>query len=131
MREEWKSVTTTTGEHCAITIGITMMLQLCVDSWDSAQKVGYTYVALQRGGGVCVCMGVCVSCYDLFSFSSTGAIARGGGFFGEGFGRIHLDFLNCTGSEEQLMNCDSSGFGNAECFFFEADAGVICPGACV
>ena len=58
-------------------------------------------------------------------------IARGGGFFGEGFGTVHLDFLNCTGSEEQLMNCDSSGFGKADCFSFEADAGVICPGTCV
>ena len=57
----------------------------------------------------------------------TGVIAKAGGFFGEGFGRIHLDELNCTGSETALTDCTFE-FDDVDCFRFEADAGVICPG---
>ena len=59
MREEWKSVTTTTGEHCATTIGITMMLQLCADSWDTAQKVGL-HICSSTERWRCVCVHGCV-----------------------------------------------------------------------
>ena len=68
--------------------------------------------------------------YFVITFCA-GVIARGGGYFGNGRGTIHLDYLNCTGSEQKLKECGHSGFGNTNCYSFEEDAGVICPGIIV
>ena len=57
-----------------------------------------------------------------------GVIAQRAGFFGEGFGRVHLDNLNCSGSETRLQDCPHSAFEEVSCQSFESDVGIICPG---
>ena len=49
------------------------------------------------------------------------------GFFGQGQTAIHLDDLNCDGSERRLADCSHPGVGNHNCAHFE-DVGVICHG---
>ena len=45
--------------------------------------------------------------------------------FGAGTGRIVLDDVQCTGSEDSLLNCTHAGIGNSNCGHNE-DAGVVC-----
>ncbi|XP_052098351.1 deleted in malignant brain tumors 1 protein-like [Mytilus californianus] len=45
--------------------------------------------------------------------------------FGEGVGAIHLDNVQCTGSERTLLECQSNGWGVHNCRHYE-DAGVSC-----
>jgi deleted-in-malignant-brain-tumors protein 1 len=54
-----------------------------------------------------------------------GALAISRGYFGIGFGRIHLDDLLCDGTEDALINCTHDGPLNHNCVHAE-DAGVIC-----
>lgn len=49
------------------------------------------------------------------------------GFFGQGQTAIHLDDLDCDGTEGRLADCDHIGVGNHNCAHFE-DVGVICHG---
>ena len=56
--------------------------------------------------------------------SLSGAVATSLASFGQGVGPIHLDNVDCDGSEGTLWNC-SSIVSNHNCAHFE-DAGVIC-----
>jgi deleted-in-malignant-brain-tumors protein 1 len=56
----------------------------------------------------------------------TGAVAYGSAFFGRGSGPIHLDDVQCTGSENSVFNCTYNP--NHNCVHFE-DAGVMCQSA--
>ena len=47
--------------------------------------------------------------------------------FGEGTGEIWLDYVDCTGTEQNLTDCDSDGFAWRVCRHSE-DAGVVCSG---
>ena len=47
--------------------------------------------------------------------------------FGAGVGHIWLDEVECTGSEENITQCDSNDVGVHNCFHF-LDAGVTCAG---
>ena len=58
---------------------------------------------------------------------SAGALAIPRAFFGSGFGRIHLDDLNCVGTEDALINCSHNGIREHNCGHSE-DAGAICIG---
>ena len=49
------------------------------------------------------------------------------GFFGQGQTAIHLDDLDCDGTERRLADCNHLGVGNHNCAHFE-DVGVICHG---
>ena len=49
------------------------------------------------------------------------------GYFGQGQAAIHLDDLDCDGTERRLADCDHIGVGNHNCGHFE-DVGVICHG---
>ena len=49
------------------------------------------------------------------------------GFFGQGRGPIVLEFVRCSGFEENLMDCSNNGLGYSTCSHYE-DAGVFCQG---
>lgn len=65
------------------------------------------------------------------SFPSTqflkGAIALTLGQFGEENHPIAIDYINCNGSEERVINCDRSRDERRSCGRFE-DAGIVCQG---
>ena len=67
-----------------------------------------------------------VACRQL-GYSNAGAVALGDGFFGRGLNAIHLDELQCNGTEAMLSDCLHSGVGVHDCNHFE-DAGVLCIG---
>ena len=54
-----------------------------------------------------------------------GAIALKGGYYDNGVGLIHLDDVQCTGDELNLLQCGHNGIGASNCFHHQ-DAGVIC-----
>ena len=59
------------------------------------------------------------------------AVAVPSAQFGPGVGIIHLDDVQCDGSESRLANCSHRGVGVHNCLPSE-DAGVICsPGNAV
>ena len=66
---------------------------------------------------------VCYSWYIIIV--TTGAVAIQYGFFGQGFGPIHLDEVQCIGSERSLILCSFTSMEN--CNHYE-DAGVRCQG---
>ena len=45
--------------------------------------------------------------------------------FGEGSGPIHLDNVECDGSEPTISHCDSNAWGEENCNHYE-DASVTC-----
>ena len=77
---------------------------VCDDGWDTDDA---TVVCTQLG------------------FSTTGAVARGNAFFGQGTDPILLDDVACTGSESLLTACPNNGIGIHNCAHSE-DAGVTC-----
>ena len=47
--------------------------------------------------------------------------------FGPGRGPIFLEYMDCSGFEESLLDCDHNGLGLSTCEHYE-DAGVVCQG---
>ena len=47
--------------------------------------------------------------------------------FNEVNGSIYLDEVNCTGEENQLLECRHNGIGDHDCSHYQ-DAGVRCTG---
>jgi len=65
-----------------------------------------------------------VVCRQL-GFSPNGSRAAPGVTFPPGTGAILLDGVQCSGEEQTLLNCTTTGIGVHDCSHFE-DAGVIC-----
>ena len=47
--------------------------------------------------------------------------------FGRGRGPVFLEYVQCNGFEETLLDCDNNGLGYSTCGHYE-DAGVVCQG---
>lgn len=58
------------------------------------------------------------------------AIGIGRAFYGEGIGIIYFDDVDCTGSEQNISQCDHRGLGSHNCGHLE-DAGVLCKRECL
>ena len=64
------------------------------------------------------------------SYLSTGARAFPDAYFGEGSGAVNLDFVQCSGSEYNLTDCETSNSGSRSSHTL--DIGVKCePSKCV
>ena len=88
--------------------GATKKLELFVDNWDFLQ-----WVCSHKAHSV-----------DTLAISSA-AVAHSSSEFGQGIGSIHLDNVECVGSESSLLACSYSDTHN--CLHIE-DAGVECRG---
>lgn len=47
--------------------------------------------------------------------------------YGPGSGPIHIDRIDCTGEEDELIHCIQATFGQNQCYHLE-DAGAVCAG---
>ena len=86
------------------------MLLLYADNWDIRQLVGWNE-RLRHGY---------FSCW----YTYKGAVALFGGFI-NGAGQIWLDNVQCSGTENRLIDCRASPLGTHNCIHNE-DAGVRC-----
>ena len=68
-----------------------------------------------------------VVCRQLGYAQAIGAPRRAA--YGEGRGRIWLDNMECTGTENNISECFHQGWGENNCAHSE-DASVICAGWC-
>ena len=67
-----------------------------------------------------------VVCRQLGYNLTSNAVAYSRAFFGQGTGHIWLDNVQCTGSENELLNCSHNGIDVHNCDHGD-DASVICP----
>ena len=58
-------------------------------------------------------------------YFTSGAIARGSAYFGQGNGSILLDNVHCTGNEASIFSCSHSNIGSHNCNHGD-DASVVC-----
>ena len=58
-------------------------------------------------------------------YFTSGAIAKGYAYFGQGSGSILLDEVQCTGNEVSIFSCSHNSIGYHDCSHSE-DAGVVC-----
>ena len=58
-------------------------------------------------------------------YFTSGAIARGNAYFGQGSELILLDDVQCTGNEASIFSCTHNNIGSRICDHSE-DAGVVC-----
>ena len=100
------------GGQCVMTSGMKEMLQLFAGSWGSVTEVHVTinnWTSMSLATWTILTDGVAVP------FAQ----------FGSGVRLIHLDDVQCDGSELRLANCSHLGVGVHNCQY-SGDAGVIC-----
>lgn len=66
------------------------------------------------------------SCYNALNY--IGSLARSSSRYGWGSGIIHMDYVNCAGTEISIVNCTYSTNFGSNCNH-NTLAGVICQGA--
>ena len=104
------------GVLCVMTSGEVLMLLWCADSWATALKVINDYF-------------VKTSFTDIY-FITTDSLVFTNAHFGAGIGSIHLDNVECSGTESHLIDCSHSSQVN--CYYGHLeDAGVRCQGILV
>ena len=60
-------------------------------------------------------------------YFTSGAIARGRAYFGQGSEPILLNYVQCTGNEASIFSCTHNSIGSHFCDHND-DAGVVCFG---
>jgi len=106
---------------------------VCSDFWDTTdatvtcQELGYSTDG-QKHLPPCTAFDY-TSYYDCSMFTPTGAVAFINAHFGADNGPIHLGSVECSGSENHLLDCPRSSFVN--CYSGHRGAGVRCQGECL
>ena len=136
-RVGWRSATITSTAQSVMIAGISLMLVLSVDSWDSPSEVRKLMMPLSK---VSVCFVSLASKCTMFLtmflasitdylcfFADAVPIRRAVEIFGSGLGRIILDNVVCTENASNLFECEHNGVFEHNCDHSE-DAGVRCEG---
>ena len=106
-KEEWRSVTTTSGALSVMTHGTVWMPVLLASKWAIAMKVKI-FVNYSRD----------------IRFIIIGATGQRGATYGQGTGPIQLSQVQCVGNEAGILNCPgSTATQNCQ---HDQDAGVTC-----
>ena len=101
------------GVLCVMTSGEVLMLLWCVDNWATPLKVVWYFVKTHP------------PLTD--DFITTDPLVFTNAHFGAGVGSIHLDNVECSGTESHLIDCSQSSQVN--CYYGHLeDAGVRCQG---
>ena len=98
-REEWKCATMECGQLWLTTTGIngiTIMLVWYVINWDSM-------IIVSR-------LNSTISIINIHIYTSTGATAITGSYFGTGNRSVIYRYILCSGSESSLQSCSKSTF---------------------
>ena len=66
-----------------------------------------------------------MSLLKLSTIPNTGVQAISYAYFGLGTGPVHISYVGCSGTEQELLDCSYSGFDNTYCSH-SYDAGVRC-----
>ena len=98
-----------------MTPGEVLMLLWCVGSWGILLKVGRM-----------VCKRSLLVLFR-FTFVPTDAVSFHRAHFGAGTGPIHLNNVDCSGSETKLINCSHNSYFRCYSGHLE-DVGVRCQG---
>lgn len=103
----WRSVRTILGAQYVMMAGPIVMLELFAENLGCLHMVWLSHSC----------------CLNLIRCPKPGAIALPLAAFGQGSGPILLNYVQCVGTEERLINCSSRPV--SRCSHYE-DAGVRC-----
>ena len=117
MKVEWKCASMTSGEQCVIMAGTVLMPVWSANSWDMHTLEVSANASIVRQ-----------SYYHLkYLICGTGGIPYNNAFFGAGTGPVYLNYVACTLSASQLLECSSRPILSHNCGH-HTDAGVGCEG---
>ena len=109
LREELRYVLEGFGAQCVMTSGELMMLKWCADNLDMLHMVMVPHQQHM------------ISQFIIKPLS--GSVALTAAYFGQGNGSIHIDNVQCSGTESALIQCTHTTLH--DCSHIE-DAGVRC-----
>ena len=118
VKDDWRFVSMECGVVFVMTLGMTLMLELCVHRLDIQDKVCDASLLL---------LFKCSDSYSSFNLL-TGSVSRRGAYFEESsYGPVSISNIQCTGSESRLQDCSLSQSPSSACTHSQ-DAGVTCVG---